>query len=220
VTTRGGRDRRTRKRLLDAATRLFADRGFRYVTVRAICRAARANVAAVNYHFDDKMGLYREVLEDAASVVTKMTAEAIEAGEGLPADERFRAYVRINCQYIFRAGPKNRLQQLMHRELQEPTAMLDAIIDRVWKPRLEYLGGIVGELLGLPPDDARVGRVLLSVHAQIVMFKPSPVQRRMGRNVEQIFDPAEVANHIIAFSLAGFGAYRAAPAAPAAAGRL
>jgi hypothetical protein len=149
-----------------------------------------------------------------------MTAEAIAAGEGLPAEERFRAYVRINCQHIFRAGPKNRLQQLMHRELQEPTAMLDAIIDRVWKPRLEYLGGIVGELLGLPPDDARVGRVLLSVHAQIVMFKPSPVQRRMGRNVEQIFDPAEVANHIIAFSLAGFEAYRAAPAAPAAAGRL
>lgn len=220
MTTKGGRDRRTRKRLLDAATRLFAERGLKYVTVRAICRAARANVAAVNYHFGDKMGLYREVLEDAASVVTKMTAEAIAAGEGRPADERFRAYVRINCQHIFRAGPKNRLQQLMHRELQEPTEMLDTIIERVWKPRFEYLGRIVGELLDLPPGDARVGRALLSVHAQIVMFKPSPVQVRMGENVGHLFDAATVADHIIAFSLAGFEACRAAPAGPASAGRL
>ena len=50
-------DRETRDRLLKASTRLFADRGFKHVTVREICRAARANVAAVNYHFGDKLGL-------------------------------------------------------------------------------------------------------------------------------------------------------------------
>ena len=50
-------DRETRDRLLKSAERLFADRGFRNVTVREICRAAHANVAAVNYHFSDKLGL-------------------------------------------------------------------------------------------------------------------------------------------------------------------
>ena len=59
------RDTETRDRLLKAAERLFADRGFKKVTVRDICRAARANVAAVNYHFGDKLGLYREVLQSA-----------------------------------------------------------------------------------------------------------------------------------------------------------
>src|SRR6516225_8210096 len=57
------RDRETRERVLKAAAQLFADRGFKKVTVRDICRAARANVAAVNYHFGDKGGLYREVLQ-------------------------------------------------------------------------------------------------------------------------------------------------------------
>ncbi len=56
-------DHETRQRLLTAAERLFADRGFKKVTVREICLAARANVAAVNYHFGDKLGLYREVLQ-------------------------------------------------------------------------------------------------------------------------------------------------------------
>ena len=47
----------TRQRLIDAAATLFADRGFQNVTVREICKASTANVAAVNYHFGDKAGL-------------------------------------------------------------------------------------------------------------------------------------------------------------------
>ena len=46
----------TREKLLDVAGRIFADRGYRAATIREICLAAGANVAAVNYHFGDKMG--------------------------------------------------------------------------------------------------------------------------------------------------------------------
>ncbi|MEO8484549.1 MAG: CerR family C-terminal domain-containing protein [Acidobacteriota bacterium] len=214
MTRARGRDTRTRQRLLDVATRLFADRGFKHVTVRVICRDARANVASVNYHFRDKMGLYREVLEQTAQIVTKMTAEAVRAGEGLPPADRLREYVRVNVEHIFRAGPRNQLQQLMHRELQEPTAMLASIIDQVWKPRFAYLGSIVGDLVSLPPDDPRVIRSAISIHAQVVMFKPSPAHERMDRAVKRVFVPDQIADHIIAFSLAGLAAYT--PEAPGA----
>jgi AcrR family transcriptional regulator len=60
--TRGAREAATRERLLTAAAALFAEHGFRRVTVRDICEEASANVAAVNYHFGDKQGLYREVV--------------------------------------------------------------------------------------------------------------------------------------------------------------
>jgi len=63
---RGGTDvAETRARLLDAARRLFAERGFEDVTVREICREAGANLALVNYYFGDKLGLYLEVVNQA-----------------------------------------------------------------------------------------------------------------------------------------------------------
>ena len=46
-------DRETRTRLLKEARRLFSAQGFGHVTVREICRAANANVAAINYHFGE-----------------------------------------------------------------------------------------------------------------------------------------------------------------------
>ena len=48
----------TRERLLSAAMRLFAEKGFDKATVRGICAAAGVNVALVNYHFKSKEGLY------------------------------------------------------------------------------------------------------------------------------------------------------------------
>ena len=86
------RDTETRARLLKAAERLFADRGFKKVTVRDICRAARANVAAVNYHFNGKKGLYDEVVKSAIKTMQTTTDAIREAGAGRSGEEQVTAY--------------------------------------------------------------------------------------------------------------------------------
>lgn len=50
-------DPTTRDSLLDAAEDLFAQQGFDAVSVRAITKLARANLAAVSYYFGSKEGL-------------------------------------------------------------------------------------------------------------------------------------------------------------------
>ena len=50
-----------RERILCEAEALFAERGFYAVTIREITKAARCNLAAVNYHFGSKENLYMEV---------------------------------------------------------------------------------------------------------------------------------------------------------------
>lgn len=62
----------TRERLLQAATRLFADNGYRGASVRDICNLAGTNPGAVSYHFGGKRQLYRAVLRLAADRLAKL----------------------------------------------------------------------------------------------------------------------------------------------------
>jgi AcrR family transcriptional regulator len=62
----------TRERLIDSATRLFADSGYRGASVRDICNLAGANPGAVSYHFGGKRQLYRSVLRKAAGGLADM----------------------------------------------------------------------------------------------------------------------------------------------------
>ena len=67
----------TRTRILDAAEHLFAERGFRGTSVRAITELAGANLAAVGYHFGSKAELL-------VAVVRRVTEPIIAAqGAGL-----------------------------------------------------------------------------------------------------------------------------------------
>lgn len=52
----------TAAKILAAATKLFAERGYEGTSVRGICEAAGTNVNAVSYHFGGKGALYEEVL--------------------------------------------------------------------------------------------------------------------------------------------------------------
>lgn len=53
----------TRQRLLNAGVRLFAEHGFKGVSVRDLSNEAGTNIAAINYHFGGKQGLYQAVFE-------------------------------------------------------------------------------------------------------------------------------------------------------------
>ena len=63
---RSGQFDSTRRNLINSAGPVFAAKGYQSATIREICKRAHANVAAVNYHFKDKLGLYAEVLNHCA----------------------------------------------------------------------------------------------------------------------------------------------------------
>ena len=52
----------TQDKILSAATKVFAEHGFRDATTRMICSEARVNVALVNYYFRSKAELYKAVI--------------------------------------------------------------------------------------------------------------------------------------------------------------
>lgn len=48
----------TKTRILKAASKLFAEKGFEGTSIRDIAAAAEVNLAAINYHFKNKNNLY------------------------------------------------------------------------------------------------------------------------------------------------------------------
>ena len=199
-------DDATRDRLLKVAERLFADRGFRKVTIREVCRAAHANVAAVNYHFGDKLGLYREVLQAAIDVMRATTETARQAGAGQPAEEQLRRWIAIFNQRLLGSGHDS-VHKLIHHEMHDPTPAFDALVEQGVRPRVEYLSTLVAEILRCPVSDPRVLRCVASVHAQSLAYVPNPIASRLGFP----FTPTsarldEVAEHIAEFSLGGIHA--------------
>lgn len=59
----------TKERILDAAEKLFAQRGFHGVSIRDITRAAGVDVALANYHFGPKQALFDAVITRRAQVL-------------------------------------------------------------------------------------------------------------------------------------------------------
>ena len=54
----------TQKKILTAATQIFAEHGYRDATTRMICAKAKVNVALVNYYFRSKAELYKAVVAE------------------------------------------------------------------------------------------------------------------------------------------------------------
>ena len=204
-------DRETRERLLLVAAERFADRGVDDVSIREICAAAGANVAAVNYYFRDKAGLYREVVEYAIALMQETTDLTQRAGDGASAEERLRAFVRVFVTRLSGSGRHPWIHRLMAREFEHPTGTLDLVMSRVVEPRMRYLMSLAAELMGLPDDDPRVRRSVVSLQSQcvaVVRHVPADVAKRWG-----LGDLDDAIEHVATFSIGGMRALAAAPAA-------
>jgi TetR/AcrR family transcriptional regulator, regulator of cefoperazone and chloramphenicol sensitivity len=204
---RARREAETRQRILDAATRLFSEDGFRRVTVRQICREAHANVASVNYYFGDKLGLYREIVQGALAAMHS-SDPTIEAPPDSSAEDRVRHYVRTYVPRLARpAGPAVWMQKLMAHEIQEPTPLAAWIAQQVVVPRIRYLSAAIAEILGCPADDPRIGRCVISLQAQCLFHMPNQFRSAAFPEEAAMTDTQlrQMAEHIAEFSLAGIG---------------
>jgi AcrR family transcriptional regulator len=90
----------TKHRLLDAAERLFAERGFEGTSVRAVTRAAAASVSAANYHFGSKEALLQAALVRRLEPLNRRRLEYLEgaeraaAGGPVPVEAIVEAFLR------------------------------------------------------------------------------------------------------------------------------
>jgi len=118
----------TRERILKAAERLFAERGYDATSVRAIVAKARVNQAAINYHFAGKEGLYSEVLRTAFHALTEDQLGHAEEVKAMSREEALGEFVRRQLQPITARDEVSRYMRIFNWETARPTAVFRKLV--------------------------------------------------------------------------------------------
>ena len=197
-----------RKRIIAAAGRIFGRKGFKAATVREICKSAGVNLAAVNYYFGDKVGLYR-------TVVVELMENALQrypADMGIDADaapqERIKAFIQAILHRLLAPGglaSSKAHGQLLARELADPSPVLDTVVQGYIGPQAALLAESISQVLGPQAKRGQVMRCVLSIISQCFYYGYAwPIIVRL--HPMDLADPDtlnDLAEHIGTFSLGG-----------------
>ena len=199
-----------RARLLVAAEKLFAQYGLAATSVRDLAREAGVNVAAVNYYFGSKENLYVEMLRHTFRKLREempryeaLLRNAQTAGTKEAARQAIRLYIDDYMHSILGCDVTDRHMSLMAREMNDPTAALDTVIDEFIAPKARILRALIAQLRPDLADKQDLHFHAASIVGQCLHYRMTlPVtlkllkRKRMTPELLQ-----QVSNHIANFSL-------------------
>jgi len=131
----------TRDKLIKVAMEMFAENGYDKTSVRELAKKADVNIAAINYHFGGKEGLYQAVLEYIVSYMDSWAMPLIEEYKKFLANQNddFNMNETISWienfinSFMYRAFESYESNILLHkiiaREQLKPTLGFDKIYD-------------------------------------------------------------------------------------------
>jgi AcrR family transcriptional regulator len=199
----------TKQLLLEVAGRVFAERGFVRATSKEICELAQANIAAVNYHFGGKDGLYAAVLEEAhARLVSIDIVAEITQSKASGADKLRLLLTRIVGEVSRRDVGAWELR-VLSRELMAPTPLMDGMMRNQVAPKAKMVTGMIGEILGVPPTHPAVSRSTVSIvgPCMFLLIASPDWQKKIFPTL--LLDTEQLVDHMVTFAVAGLKAIAA-----------
>lgn len=191
-----------------AAIDIFAEKGYRDATIAEISERAGTNVASVNYHFGDKETLYREAWRQSHR--DSLEAHPPDGGVGSEAPVKERLRVRVISLLNRMTDSNNKEFLIVHKELANPTGLLEEVMLEELQPLRRGIQGLVRELLGPRPSDMQVRFCAIGIIGQCIMPTfLNKIEKSQGESDSWRIEDIEIyAEHVIHFSLAGMRAIR------------
>ncbi len=165
----------TRERILAAAERLFAQFGYAAVSLRQVTAAAKVNLAAINYHFYDLEGLYRELVRQRLAQINRERLDLLAAAQNqagsapIPLPAIIDALARPLLLPSPETGPL--APRLIGRLLTERQVFLDSVLQAEFHPVMTRFGqALRRHQPGLPPAEFvwRLNFVIGALHHTLV----------------------------------------------------
>ena len=195
----------TRERLLDAAERFFAEKGFAATSVRDITAAAASNIAAVNYHFGGKYNLYNEVFRRRMAAMREQRIAGIRQAraEGGSLEAVLDAFATAFLQPLVERGSGRLLIELISREMLDPQLPRELFLAEVVGPIQEVLAeAITAATPGLGHGPARL--CVISIVGQLLQVAHRLRRGELAAGWGAELPPLpEMVDQIVRFSTAG-----------------
>lgn len=167
VTSSREDGRETKARIIEAAGPLFAQHGYDGTTSKEICQKAGVNMAAVNYHFGSRDGLYVAVLEEVQDYLVNVDVlKKLAQQEGSPR-QKLERFVDYFIEDAFRRNDwhvRVWIQELLH-----PSPYIQNIISQKGLPKFYISSGVLQQALGYDTADIRFYSAYLSLIAPFTL---------------------------------------------------
>jgi TetR/AcrR family transcriptional regulator len=194
-------DPEARARIAAAAEELFAERGFDGTAIRDIARKAGVNSAMIHYYFVNKDGLYRAILEAAASRVRDLLVET--TGRSGSTRARLSSFVDAYAQYIL-SHPN--FARILYREMLTGAKHIKQIAQQYASANYMMLKGLIAdgiELGELRRIDAELAPISLMGMVVIFQFLRPIISIALGKTAYDRRFADRVAAHTIDLFLYG-----------------
>ena len=156
-----------RQKLVLAALKLFAEKGFEGASTRDIADAAGANISAIRYYFGDKAGLYRAAFTEPLGENAHGCAD-IDPTKPLP--EALHQFFAEFLEPLKRGEAVRLVMKLHFREMIEPTGAWEEAIEAEIKPQHEAMVRMLTQRFGISAPDVDVQRLAFSVVGMAVHY--------------------------------------------------
>jgi len=201
----------TRERLIKSAERLFARQGYALTSVRDITREASCNVAAVNYHFNTKHNLYREMFTRRMAALREQRISRIkrtmkEAGGRATLEMILEAFANAFLEPLVHESSGPMVMELITRELLDPQLPPDFFLSEMILP----VQGALAEAITTVESRIPVRPARMCIHSFVAQLIHVLRVRRMAQLPKQTqefaFSLTELVQHIVRFTAAGIRA--------------
>lgn len=158
----------TRQRIIDCAGRLIAKNGFAKTTSKSICAAAKVNMAAVNYHFGSREGLYIAIMQQVHTYMLNFLQVNDLYTSSLSPKEKIESFLDMYINNVLFGD--NWYLEVWIREEMSASPFLEELLKEQAKPKIDLLVKIFAEYLSLPPDDPRLYSYVASAISPFMMM--------------------------------------------------
>lgn len=182
-----------RKLLIEAGLDLFGKYSFDGASTRMLTQRAEVNLAAIQYYFGGKKGLYlavaKHIVEQIDALVGPRLAQIEDAlkKEALSKEQSFRLLCELMDFFITGFLRQRRIDQwltIMIREQLHPTEAFEVFYEGFLRRLDQVLFGLVARIMGQGPDDWQVKLRVYALTGEILVFHVSPTSVKRALNWE------------------------------------